>query len=52
MVGSKNVLLFEGQHGVGSKKDVGLLSLKFEENFCMGGPGIVFSQETLRIGKL
>lgn len=25
-----------------------MLSLEFDENFCMGGPGIIMSRETLR----
>ncbi|KAI3389052.1 hypothetical protein SNEBB_005927 [Seison nebaliae] len=37
-----------GQAGRGLKEEVGLLGLDVDENFCMGGPGILFSRETLR----
>ncbi|XP_033115702.1 chondroitin sulfate synthase 1-like [Anneissia japonica] len=40
--------LFMGQAGLGSKEEEGLLNLKQGENFCMGGPGMIFSRETLR----
>lgn len=39
---------FIGQAGLGNKDEFGLLSLDYDENFCMGGPGIVMSRETLR----
>uniref|UniRef100_T1J359 Hexosyltransferase n=1 Tax=Strigamia maritima TaxID=126957 RepID=T1J359_STRMM len=39
---------FIGQAGMGTKKEQGLLSLEENENFCMGGPGMVLSRETLR----
>ncbi|XP_076443832.1 chondroitin sulfate synthase 1-like [Babylonia areolata] len=39
---------FIGQAGVGKADELGLLSLKATENFCMGGPGMIFSRETLR----
>lgn len=39
---------FIGQAGVGKAEELGLLSLKATENFCMGGPGMIFSRETLR----
>lgn len=44
--------LFTGQAGRGNNEEFGLLSLEFDENFCMGGPGIIMSRETLRRGKL
>lgn len=39
---------FIGQAGVGKPEELGLLSLTATENFCMGGPGMIFSRETLR----
>ena len=42
---SKN--LFIGQAGQGKKEELGLLNLEGEENFCMGGPGMVLSSSTL-----
>ncbi|XP_058064132.1 chondroitin sulfate synthase 1 [Anopheles bellator] len=39
---------FIGQAGRGNSEDFGLLSLEFDENFCMGGPGVIMSRETLR----
>ena len=39
---------FIGQAGQGTKEEFGQLSLERNENFCMGGPGIIFSRETLR----
>ncbi|XP_037937299.1 chondroitin sulfate synthase 1 [Teleopsis dalmanni] len=39
---------FIGQAGQGNSKEFGLLSLEFDENFCMGGPGVIMSSETLR----
>ena len=39
---------FIGQAGVGKSSEIGLLGLKLGENFCMGGPGMIFSRETLR----
>jgi chondroitin sulfate synthase len=40
---------FIGQAGMGNKDEFGLLSLDYDENFCMGGPGIIMSRETLRL---
>lgn len=40
-----------GQAGKGNSEEFGLLSLEFDENFCMGGPGVILSSETLRRGK-
>ncbi len=39
---------FIGQAGRGNQEEFGLLSLEYDENFCMGGPGIILSRETLR----
>lgn len=39
---------FIGQAGKGNSEEFGLLSLEFDENFCMGGPGVILSRETLR----
>lgn len=39
---------FIGQAGKGNSEEFGLLSLEFDENFCMGGPGVILSSETLR----
>lgn len=39
---------FIGQAGRGNTEEFGLLSLEFDENFCMGGPGVILSRETLR----
>ena len=42
---------FIGQTGRGNKEEFGKLRLKDDENFCMGGPGILMSAETVsRIG--
>lgn len=40
---------FIGQAGQGIQEEFGLLSLEYDENFCMGGPGIVFSHVTLAL---
>jgi chondroitin sulfate synthase len=40
---------FIGQAGLGNKDEFGLLSLDYDENFCMGGPGITMSRETLKL---
>ena len=39
---------FIGQAGVGTKEEIGLLSLGPSDNYCMGGTGIALSHETLR----
>lgn len=41
-------LLLTGQAGRGNSEEFGLLSLEFDENFCMGGPGVIMSRETLK----
>lgn len=40
--------MYIGQAGRGNSEEFGLLSLDYDENFCMGGPGVVLSRETLR----
>lgn len=50
----RNLLIFyglSGQAGRGNNEEFGLLSLEFDENFCMGGPGIIMSRQTLKRGK-
>lgn len=39
--------MYIGQAGRGNSEEFGLLSLEYDENFCMGGPGVVLSRETL-----
>lgn len=39
---------FIGQTGRGNRDEFGLLSLENDENFCMGGPGVIISRETLK----
>ena len=46
---NSSVPQFIGQAGMGNKDEFGLLSLDYDENFCMGGPGIILSRETLRM---
>ena len=36
-----------GQPGTGTREEYGKLALGENENFCMGGPGIILSRETL-----
>ena len=40
---------FIGQTGLGNKEEMNHLNLGANENFCMGGPGIVISSATLRL---
>lgn len=49
--GSLLIIHKKGQAGRGNNEEFGLLSLEFDENFCMGGPGVIMSRETLRRGK-
>ena len=37
-----------GQAGLGNSAEYGLLALGSTDNYCMGGPGVVMSRETLR----
>ncbi|CAI4221702.1 unnamed protein product [Auanema sp. JU1783] len=38
-----------GQAGLGNSAEYGTLSLGSTDNYCMGGPGVVLSQEALRM---
>uniref|UniRef100_A0A1I7XNH3 Hexosyltransferase n=1 Tax=Heterorhabditis bacteriophora TaxID=37862 RepID=A0A1I7XNH3_HETBA len=38
-----------GQAGLGNSAEYGLLALGSTDNYCMGGPGVVMSKETLRL---
>ncbi|KAI1693378.1 fringe-like domain-containing protein [Ditylenchus destructor] len=38
-----------GQAGLGNTAEYGQLSLGPKDNYCMGGPGVIFSREALRI---
>lgn len=40
--------LYLGQTGLGMAEELGQLALEPGENFCMGGPGMIFSREVLR----
>ncbi|XP_076020471.1 chondroitin sulfate synthase 3 [Genypterus blacodes] len=40
--------LYLGQTGLGMAEELGRLALEPGENFCMGGPGMIFSREVLR----
>ena len=40
---------FIGQAGLGNKQEFGMLSLDTDENFCMGGPGVLMSRRTLQM---
>ena len=42
-----NELIYLGRSGVGRRQDVKRLQLKFNERYCMGGPGVVLSRATL-----
>lgn len=37
-----------GQAGLGNSAEYGLLALGNTDNYCMGGPGVVLSRQTLR----
>ena len=39
---------FIGQAGLGTKSEFGKLSLEKDQNFCMGGPSMIFSRVTLQ----
>ncbi|CAH1637146.1 unnamed protein product [Spodoptera littoralis] len=39
---------FIGQAGRGTSDERDALALDYNENFCMGGPGVLFSRETLK----
>ncbi|CAJ0576077.1 unnamed protein product, partial [Mesorhabditis spiculigera] len=38
-----------GQAGLGNSAEYGLLALGNTDNYCMGGPGVVMSKQTLRL---
>ncbi|XP_039615416.1 chondroitin sulfate synthase 3-like [Polypterus senegalus] len=40
--------LYLGQTGLGTTEELGKLALEPGENFCMGGPGMIFSREVLK----
>ncbi|KAI5629273.1 chondroitin sulfate synthase 1 precursor, partial [Silurus asotus] len=40
--------MYLGQTGLGTTEELGKLALEPGENFCMGGPGMIFSREVLR----
>ncbi|XP_034943351.1 chondroitin sulfate synthase 1 [Chelonus insularis] len=40
--------MYIGQAGRGNSEEIGQLSLNYDENFCMGGPGVIISRETMR----
>uniref|UniRef100_A0A1I8A5D8 Hexosyltransferase n=1 Tax=Steinernema glaseri TaxID=37863 RepID=A0A1I8A5D8_9BILA len=44
-----NKAQFLGQAGQGNSAEYGQLALGQQDNYCMGGPGVVFSRETLRL---
>lgn len=39
---------FIGQAGLGNSAEYGQLSLGMNDNYCMGGPGVILSKETLK----
>ena len=46
---NSSVPQYIGQAGLGNKNEFGQLSLEGTDNFCMGGPGMIFSSATLRL---
>ncbi|XP_044579709.1 chondroitin sulfate synthase 1 isoform X1 [Cotesia glomerata] len=40
--------MYIGQAGRGNSEEIGQLALKYDENFCMGGPGVIMSKETMK----
>ena len=46
-INSTNRALYIGQVGLGKKEKIGRLNLRKTENYCMGGPGMILSRETL-----
>ena len=40
--------IYLGQAGTGAKKERGMLNLLPGDNYCMGGPGVVFSRSVLK----
>jgi chondroitin sulfate synthase len=43
-----NQPLFMGQAGQGTSDEYGQLALAHDENYCMGGPGVILSREAMR----
>jgi chondroitin sulfate synthase len=41
--------LFIGQAGQGTSEEYGTLSLAHNENYCMGGPGIILSRAAMKL---
>ena len=41
--------LLIGQPGLGNPKEFGLMGLNHEDNYCMGGPGMIMSRSALKI---
>ncbi|XP_043284509.1 chondroitin sulfate synthase 1 [Venturia canescens] len=39
--------MYIGQAGRGNADEFGTLALEYNENYCMGGPGVIISRETL-----
>ncbi|TKR93598.1 hypothetical protein L596_008020 [Steinernema carpocapsae] len=44
-----NKAQFLGQAGQGNSAEYGQLALGQQDNYCMGGPGVILSRETLRL---
>lgn len=40
--------MYIGQAGRGNSEEIGQLALNYDENFCMGGPGVIMSKETMK----
>ena len=40
--------IYLGQAGTGAKKERGMLNLLPDDNYCIGGPGVVFSRSVLK----
>lgn len=40
--------MYIGQAGRGNADEFGTLALEYNENYCMGGPGVIMSRETLK----
>ncbi|KAI1296886.1 Chondroitin sulfate synthase 1 [Halotydeus destructor] len=41
--------LYIGQAGLGNREEFGALNLEPDQNFCMGGPGVIFSRAALKL---
>ncbi|CAD6241274.1 GSCOCG00002607001-RA-CDS [Cotesia congregata] len=40
--------MYIGQAGRGNSKEIGKLGLNYDENYCMGGPGVIMTKETMK----